>query len=93
MAKLTLYGCIVCPFTAKVRYALNLLNVDYLYEEIDILTSKNREESYLKINPQGRVPSLVTLNGNNLYDSQVILSYIEDEVGGLFPKDNFEKAI
>lgn len=51
LAKPILFGCIVCPFTNKVRFALELLNVDYTYEEIDILTGKNREESYLKINP------------------------------------------
>lgn len=69
MTRPILYGCIVCPFTNKVRFALELLKVDYQYEEIDILTGKNREESYLQINPQGRVPSFTTKDGRNLYDS------------------------
>lgn len=46
-----LFGCIICPFSNKVRIALELLEVDYIYEEIDILTGKNNQESYLKINP------------------------------------------
>ncbi|KAL4474971.1 hypothetical protein ABPG74_001667 [Tetrahymena malaccensis] len=88
-----LYGCIVCPYTNKVRFALEMLKIDYKYEEIDILAGKNRESQYLQINPQGRVPSLTTINDKNLYDSQVLLQYIEDEYKGLFPEDNYAKGL
>ncbi|EAR86567.1 glutathione S-transferase, amine-terminal domain protein (macronuclear) [Tetrahymena thermophila SB210] len=93
MKKPILYGCIVCPYTNKVRFALEMLKIDYKYQEIDILTGKNKNNSYLQINPQGRVPSLTTINNKNLYDSQVLLQYIEDEYKGLFPQDNYAKGL
>lgn len=48
----------MCPFSSKVRFALELLKLDFEYIEIDLMTGRNREEFYLKINPAGRVPSM-----------------------------------
>lgn len=48
----------------------------------------NRDAAIVKVNPLGKVPTLVTDDGASLYDSRVICEYLDDLGGGrLFPAD------
>lgn len=88
---ITFYGFILCSYAQRVRFALESLNIAYDYIEIDLLASEQRSEEYLKINPFGKVPS-IAVDGKIIYESLVLLEYLENEFGGVFPKGNIEKA-
>ena len=67
-------------------------SMDYEWKEVN---PYKKDKEYLAINPKGLVPSVV-YHGKNLYESQVIVEFLED-IGGadksLFPKDPFDRAI
>lgn len=88
---LTLYGFILCPYVQRVRMALESLNIAFDYIEVDLLVNEQRSEEYLKINPFGKVPS-IAVDGKIIYESLALLEYLENEIGGIFPKDNIEKT-
>ena len=66
-------------------------NISYEWKEVN---PYKKDKEYLAINPKGLVPSLV-YHGRNLYESQVILEFLEDihPEHSLFPKDPFDKAL
>ncbi len=63
-----------------------------LVGRIELLPSQahpiNRDASIVAVNPLGKVPTLVTDEGQALYDSRVICEYLNHLGGGtLFPQD------
>ncbi len=70
------------------------VNADYQTVEIDFLNNEQRSDSYLKINPKGRLPSLKTDQGI-LTETPAILMYIAQTYHsyGLAPEDPFELAV
>ncbi|MHC5306838.1 glutathione S-transferase N-terminal domain-containing protein [Bartonella sp. LJL80] len=80
-----LLGSATSPFVAKARLAAYYLNIDL--EEIAVDTFHDPEE-LTKFNPLGKIPALITDDGDVFFDSPVILSYL-DYLGGnkLFPQD------
>lgn len=90
-----------CPW--RIRIALNLKGIEYKIVPINLLKGEDESESYLKINPHGKIPTLefkITeyLNDNEvsnkterLYESTVILEFLEETFPDnypLLPKDN-----
>ena len=76
------------PFVRKVMICAIELGLD---GRIDTLAAAahpvNRDGSIIANNPLGQVPTLVTDDGNILYDSRVICEYLDSLAGGsLFPK-------
>jgi glutathione S-transferase len=67
--------------------ALEEAGADYLFKKVDTATGEQRTPEYLKINPKGRVPALVTPEGV-LTENVALLQY----VGGLNPKANLLPA-
>lgn len=79
----------------RVRIALNLKNIEYDSQTVDLRSPLSEQQSldYLSVNPQGLVPALETKNGL-LTQSTAIIEYI-DEVypePPLLPKNPFHKA-
>jgi glutathione S-transferase len=66
--------------------------VKYDAEDVDILTGKQFEPPFSKLNPTGLVPTLV--DGDLvLTESSAILKYLADKVGSpLYPKDLKQRA-
>ena len=54
----TLYGNQFSGNSYKTRLTCALLNIEYHWVEIDILTQENRQPEFLQINPLGQVPVL-----------------------------------
>ncbi len=76
------------PFVRKVRIAIALLGLDDKIEVRD--TDLNSEDdSIRRQNPLGKIPALVLDDGSVLYDSRVILEYLDHLAGGgrILPKD------
>ncbi len=69
------------PFGRKVRIALLHLG---LAERVDIVAADTASETdtIRRQNPLGKIPTLITENGKALYDSPVILEYLDHLAGG-----------
>ncbi|MBT4522083.1 MAG: glutathione S-transferase family protein [Halieaceae bacterium] len=85
------YGVHGSPFVRKVFVALDFKGIPY---EIVAQMPFSRDAEYLKINPLGKVPTLV--DGDlTLGDSKVICQYLEDAhpEPALYPQNVAEKAM
>ena len=85
------HGTSVCA--AKVRMALAEKGVKWNGHYVDIRVGEQRNPEYLKLNPNGVVPTLV--HGNNVViESTVIAEYVDEAFPGppLKPKDPVDRA-
>jgi glutathione S-transferase len=69
------------PFGRKVRIALHHLG---LTDRVDIVATDTASETdnIRKQNPLGKIPTLITESGKAIYDSPVILEYLDHLAGG-----------
>jgi len=76
------------PFVRKVRIAIALLGLDSKVEvrETDL---NDPADTIRAQNPLGKIPALVLDDGTTLYDSRVILEYLDHLAGGgrIIPRD------
>jgi maleylacetoacetate isomerase len=80
----------------RVRIALNLKGIAYEMESVHLVKDggHNRRPEYRAINPQMRVPTLITSAGETLIQSLAIIEYL-DEVHPqppFLPKDPIDRA-
>src|SRR5258707_1322287 len=85
---LTLRSSPASPFGRKIRIAASLLGLD---REITIepADTGNPSDSVRQQNPLGKIPALVLEDGMVLFDSRVILEYLDYRAGGgrIVPSD------
>lgn len=85
---LTLRSSEASPFGRKVRVAAAMLGLDdrIAIEEAD---TRNPDQTLLRQNPLGKIPALVLSDGEVLYDSAVIVEYLDALAGGgkIIPTD------
>ncbi len=62
----------------RVRIALALKQLEYQYVPVNLLKGEQREEHFLALNPQGRVPALRIDSGELLVQSPAIIEYLEE---------------
>ena len=63
----------------------------YQPQKVDLMEGEQRTESYLKINPQGRVPALRLDNGEPLAENTAILPFLGKRFG-MWPNDQMAEA-
>lgn len=87
-----LFSAGASPFGRKVKLALHVLSLAAEVEIIPTDTSQPDSENR-KQNPLGKIPTLMS-EGMAIYDSRVILDYLDDKAGGgkLFPASGKERA-
>ncbi|KAH8887859.1 glutathione S-transferase [Thozetella sp. PMI_491] len=94
---LKLYAGWFCPFVQRVWLALEERQIPYQYIEGKLaLNPYHKPASLLELNPRGLVPSLQIGPGKALYESTVILEYLEeaypDHEPHLLARDPYERA-
>ncbi|XP_015925028.2 maleylacetoacetate isomerase [Parasteatoda tepidariorum] len=92
--KLVLYSYFRSSCSWRVRIALALKNIDYESRFINLVKGEHLSESYVKLNPCGEVPALVTGTGQTITHSVAILEYLEETVPlpPLLPQDSVLRA-
>lgn len=78
---LVLRGVPPSPFVRKVRIAASALGLDGRIE-VSAADYMDPEDSLRKQNPLGKIPALVLEDGEVLYDSAVIVEYLDWLAGG-----------
>jgi len=76
------------PFGRKVKLAIGILGLEDQVT-IEKADPTDANDSLRKQNPLGKIPALIIENGTVLYDSPVILEYLDHRAGGgkIIPKD------
>jgi glutathione S-transferase len=69
------------PNGYKAAITLEELAIPYEVKKIDITKLEQKEEWYLKINPNGRIPAIVDPNNNNfaVFESGALMLYLTDK--------------
>jgi glutathione S-transferase/GST-like protein len=73
----------------KASIALEELELPYTVRPIALQKLEQKEEWYLKINPNGRIPTIVDKDNGDfaVFESGAILVYLAERTGRLMPSD------
>jgi glutathione S-transferase len=84
-----LIGSLTSPYVRKVRIVMAEKKLDYQHELEDVWGS----DKILKSNPLGKVPCLVLAGGEAVFDSRVIVEYLDTRspVSRLIPEGSRER--
>jgi len=85
---LTLRNSPASPFGRKIRIGAGVLGLDREIA-IEAADTGNPSDTVRQQNPLGKIPALVLEDGTALFDSRVILEYLDHRAGGgkIIPKD------
>jgi glutathione S-transferase len=86
-----LIGAVTSPYVRKVRVVMAEKKLDYQFVQEDVWAA---ETTITESNPLGKVPCLVMEGGEALFDSRVIVEYLDtlSPVGKLIPAVGRERA-
>ena len=88
MPKLKLYDHTESQNGYKVRLALSNLKIDYEWIQVNLIAREQREDWFLKLNPNGKVPTLVD-DDFAVWESNATLLYLGRKFSpnNLIPQD------
>ena len=86
-----LIGSLASPYTRKVRIVLAEKKIDYDFE---IDNPWKADAKAAKLNPLGKVPALLLDDGRTLFDSRVIVGFLDNAspIARLVPAENRERV-
>jgi glutathione S-transferase len=86
-----LIGAVTSPYVRKVRIVMSEKKLDFQFVSEDVWSANS---TISESNPLGKVPCLVMEGGEALFDSRVIVEYIDtlSPVGKLIPSMGRERA-
>ena len=90
---LTLYHGVTSTCSKRVRITLAEKGVEWESVHLNLAKRENLDPEYLKLNPNGVVPTLVH-DGRVLYESNFIIEYLDEVFSepALHPADPYERA-
>ena len=73
----------------KVSITLEELGAEYRVRHISLDKKEQKEPWYLKINPNGRIPTIIDHDNDGfaVFESGAIMIYLAEQAGKLLPKD------
>jgi glutathione S-transferase len=79
------------PYSRKVRIVLTEKRIECDIERVDVQPADNPVNPH---NPLGKIPTLVLDDGTALYDSRVIVEFLDNAspIARLIPEDNRERV-
>ena len=91
MKHMKLIGAVTSPYVRKVRIVMAEKKLDYQFVTEDVWSA---DTTITQSNPLGKVPCLVMEGGEALFDSRVIVEYVDtlSPVGKLIPPSGRERA-
>jgi GSH-dependent disulfide-bond oxidoreductase len=77
------------PNGHKVSIALEEMKLDYTVVPVDLRKGVQKEPEYLKLNPNGRIPTIVDKANDDfvVFESGAILMYLAEQTGQFMPQD------
>ena len=86
-----LIGAVTSPYVRKVRIVMAEKKLEYQFELEDVWAP---DSTIVEFNPLGKVPCLLMETGEALYDSRVIVEYLDtlSPVGKLIPPGGRERT-
>ena len=75
----------------KLKLLCSLLSIQHQWIPVDILKGETQTLDFLKLNPAGKIPLLVTADGECLSESNAILFYLAQD-SQYFPDDKIQQA-
>ena len=77
------------PNGYKISVMLEEIGLPYEVRVIDLMKGEQKEEWYLKINPNGRIPAIVDHDNDdfNVFESGAIMLSLAEKTGRLLPKE------
>ncbi len=80
------------PNGHKISVMLEEIGLPYEVRVLDLSKGEQKEDWYLKINPNGRIPAIVDHDNDDfaVFESGAILLYLAEKTGKLLPRE--EKA-
>jgi glutathione S-transferase len=89
-----LYNAPQSTCSQRVRFVLNAKGLPFAEQKLDLLAGDQLKPEYLKLNPNGVVPTL-DHDGNIVTDSSVIIEYLDEvvpEPANFTPRDPVKRA-
>ena len=79
----------------KVSICLEELGTPYEVQLVDLFKGEQKSDSYLEINPNGRIPAIIDRENNNfkVFESGAILIYLAEKAGKLLPTDRDQRSV
>ena len=86
-----LLGSLASPYTRKVRIVLAEKKIECDFEKVDVNPADNPVNAH---NPLGKVPTLMLDDGTALFDSRVIVEFLDNvsPIARLIPEENRERV-
>ncbi len=83
------------PNGFKVSIALEELGLPYSVRRIDLRGLEQREDWFLKLNPNGRIPVIVDKDNDDfaVFESGAILIYLADKAGALLAPSGNDRSV
>ena len=77
------------PNGVKISIVLEELGLEYTVRKIDFNIAEQKEDWFLKISPNGRIPAIIDHDNNGLsvFESGAIMLYLADKYKKLIPQD------
>ena len=79
----------------KISITLEELGMDYSVHPIRLDLQEQKSEEYLKINPNGRIPTIVDRDNDDfaVFESGAIMIYLAEKAGQLLPQDEKGRSL